>query len=117
MDTPNDQQVIINLLTEQNQTLHKLLDLQIKHDKKELHRRIFAFCLHAIPYIVIIIMIYVVYTTLKGYLDTLNADVKSIHDNVTSITDYVKNLPTAISDSIKNNFNSISSGITGLFNR
>ncbi len=115
MEDQTDQEIIIDLLKDQNQTLHQLLDLQLKQDRSEARHRLISFILRAIPYVIMIVLVYYVYITLKGYLDALNADIKSIQDNVTSITDYVKNLPTAIGDSIKTNLGSIGTGITNLF--
>ncbi len=105
----NDNQILIRLLQEQNQTLHKLLDFHLQKEKRELRNKIIHYLILAIPYIILIILGYYVYMGLKSYLDAINNNIKTIQDGYLSIQtsmqgmiDKVSGIPGQISSSLSN---------------
>lgn len=105
----NDNKIIIDLLREQNQTLHKLLDFHLKKEQNDFRNAVIHFFIQAIPYIALIIIAYYLYLGIKGYLDAINSQITALHDAYlglqTSMQDMlnkVTSIPTGIGDSLNN---------------
>ncbi len=104
----NDNQIIIQLLREQNATLHQLLEFHLKKEKQEFRNTLIHYFIQAIPYIIIIILGYYLYEGLKSYLDAINNNIKTIQDGYLSIQasmqsaiDKLTGIPAQIVSSIK----------------
>jgi hypothetical protein len=105
----NDNQIIIQLLREQNTTLHQLLEFHQKKEKREFRNIVIHYFILAIPYIIIIILGYYLYEGLKSYLDAINNNIKSVQDGYLSIQtsmqsaiDKLSSIPSEIINSLKN---------------
>jgi hypothetical protein len=99
----NNNQIVIDLLTEQNKTLHKLLDFHLKKEKEEFRNAVIHFFIQAIPYLVLLGIGYYFYSIMKEYLDALNNNINGLRDGFISLQESVgKLIPNfgGISDSL-----------------
>lgn len=104
----DNNQEIITLLQEQNRTLHQLLEFHQRKEKDEMRDKILGMIFHAIPYIIIVVLLYIAYTTLKGYLDAVNNEIAALHEKYNSIAtsmqsmvDKITGIPNAIVEGVK----------------
>jgi len=107
LKTGDDSAQIIALLQEQNKTLHALLNFHLIKEKKAFHRAVLSFVLHAIPYLILIILGYFLYQTLHSYLETLNNTITSINNEIITIKTSVANIPTSIQASLQSMLDAI----------
>lgn len=103
----NDNQIIIDLLREQNQTLHKLLEFHQHKEKTEFRNAVIHFFIQAIPYIALVIIAYYLYLGIKGYLDAINSQITAVHDaylglqnSIQEILNKISSIPSGIGDSL-----------------
>lgn len=88
----DNNQILINLLKEQNETLHKLLNFHLRKEKEEFRNSIIHFIIQAIPYIVILALGYYFYSIMKEYLDALNNNINGLRDGFISMQESIGKL-------------------------
>jgi len=118
----NDNQIIIDLLREQNQTLHKLLEFHQRQEKIAFRNAVIHIILQAIPYIILIVIGYFLYMGLKSYLDAINNSIETIHKTVQdsyfsiqTIIDKITSLPGEIGQKLTSLPGTIGSTVQNLF--
>ena len=104
----NDNQIVIDLLREQNQTLHKLLEFHLKQEKIAFRNAVIHYIILAIPYLILILAGYFIYMGLKSYLDAINNNIQSIQQGYLSIQnsmqgmiDKISSIPGEITSAVK----------------
>jgi len=106
----NDNQIIIDLLREQNRTLHQLLAFHQKKERADFRNAVIHFFIQAIPYIALVIVVYFIYITIKGYLDAIHAQISALQDSYTGLQNNVQELIgkiTAIPGNIGNSLSNL----------
>lgn len=105
----NDNQIIIELLREQNQTLHKLLAFHQKKEQDDFRNAVIHFFIQAIPYIALVIVVYFIYVTIKGYLDAIHAQITALQDayngmqnSLQEAINKISAIPASIGNSLSN---------------
>jgi hypothetical protein len=73
---------VVGLLQEQNKLLKQLLDLQVKHEKKQEHRDWMAVALKVAPLIVGIILLIWIYISVNAVLTDIQHQVTEIQTSV-----------------------------------
>lgn len=103
----NDNQIIIELLREQNRTLHQLLAFHQKKEHDDFRNAVIHFFIQAIPYIALVIVVYFIYITIKGYLDAIHAQISALQDSYNGMQNSlqeainkISSIPTSIGSSI-----------------
>lgn len=105
----NDNQIIINLLREQNQTLHKLLEFHLHKERSDFRNAVIHFFIQALPYIALIIIAYYLYLGIKGYLDAINNQITALNDaylglqsTLQETLNKITSIPSGIGNSLNN---------------
>jgi hypothetical protein len=81
----NDNQIIIELLKQQNQTLHQLLEFHYKQERNAFRHAVIHFLVQSIPYIILIVLGIYLYLGLKDYLEAIHQNIQSIQNGYMSI--------------------------------
>jgi cell shape-determining protein MreC len=116
----NSQQIIASLET-QNQLLSEQLKasqqqtdllqqlLKFHQDQEKAHNRdkIIKIIISAIPYIIIILIAFYIYSEITSYLETINKNVSSLTTDVTNIFDTIKNGFSNIQETISNSLSKL----------
>lgn len=88
----NENQEIIRLLQEQNQTLKDLQTFFLKQEQQAKRMAILKFIIAAIPYLALIILAWFVYHSIQGYLDALNNNINALKASYDNLINSLKNL-------------------------
>ncbi|MCC7197509.1 hypothetical protein IT413_04935 [Candidatus Peregrinibacteria bacterium] len=81
---------VVTLLQEQNKLLKQLLDLQVKHEKKQEHRDWMAVAIKVVPLIVGIILLIWIYVSMSAVLTDIQKQVTEIQTDVGSVFTLIK---------------------------
>jgi hypothetical protein len=81
---------VVTLLQEQNMLLKQLLDLQVKHEKRQEHRDWMAVAIKVAPLIVGIVLLVWIYVSVSAVLTDIQHQVTDIQTNVGGVFKLIK---------------------------
>ena len=81
---------VVSLLQEQNKLLKQLLDLQVKHEKRQEHRDWMAVAIKVAPLILGIILLVWIYVSVNAVLTDIQHQVTDIQTNVGGVFKLIK---------------------------
>jgi predicted PurR-regulated permease PerM len=110
MTENNNQDELIQLLKDQNQTLSEIKEFLVHQDRRSRQAAIIRFLLAAIPYLILVIVMILVYFKIQEYLNTLNQNI----DYVKTSFNHLESSVTTLIDSIKEGFNTLITDIQKL---
>lgn len=89
-NSPASSNEVVSLLQEQNKLLKQLLDLQVKHEKKQEHRDWMAVAIKVAPLVLGIILLIWIYISVNAVLTDIQHQVTEIQTSVGGVFKLIK---------------------------